>query len=62
MSIPEPISKPSDINLPGFLDDEAEELVRTLDKDPVDKTGKAVFETPFTDLLIHAEAMLPHGE
>ena len=62
MSVPEPVSKSSGVELPEFLDDETAELVHTLDEDPVYKTGKAVFETPFTNLLIHAEFMLPHGE
>ena len=44
------------------MDNEAEELVHTLDEDSVDETGKSVFETPFTDLLIHAEVILPHWE
>ena len=61
MSVPEPVCKPSDLNLPGFLDDEASQLVHAIYEDPVDKTGKAVFETPFTDLFIHTEVMLPHG-
>ena len=32
------------------------------DEDPVDATGQAVFEQPFTDLLLHAEVLLPQGE
>ena len=62
MYVPETVSKTSDINLPDFLDDQVAELVHTLDKDPVDKIRKSVFETPFTDLLIHAEVMIPHGK
>ena len=29
-------------------------------EDPVDSTGKAVYNKPFTDNLIHAEIFLPH--
>ena len=62
MSVPEPVGKPSYIYLSDFLYDEAAELVHTIYEDHVDNTGKAVFETPFINLLIHAEVMLPHGE
>ena len=62
MSVPEPVSKTPDIDLPDFLGDEVAELVHTLDEYPVDETRKAVFETPFTDLPIHSKVMLPHGE
>ena len=30
--------------------------------DPVDASGKAVYDKPFTDYLIHAEVLLPQGE
>lgn len=30
--------------------------------DPVDATGKAVYEQPFTDMLLNAEVLLPQGE
>ena len=62
MSVPEPVGKPSDLDFPDYLDHEAAELVHTLDEDNVDDTGKYVFETRFTHLLVHAEVMPPHGE
>ena len=62
MYVPDPICKTSDLNRPDFLDDEAAEPVHTIDEDPVDETGKYIFETNFSDLLIHAEVMLPHVE
>ena len=62
MSVPEPVGKPSYIYLSDFLYDEAAELVHTIYEDHVDNTGKAVFETPFINLLVHSEVMLPHGE
>ena len=62
MSVTDPVCKIYYLNLPELLDYEAAELVHTLDEDPVDETGKSVFETPFTDLLIHAKVMFPHGE
>ena len=31
-------------------------------EDPVDASGRAVYEKPFTDYLIHAEVLLPQGE
>ena len=55
VSIPELLGNPSGLNLPGFLDDESAELSHNLDEEPVDGTGKAIFKTPFTDLLIHAD-------
>ncbi|MCP4459790.1 MAG: hypothetical protein GY816_17465, partial [Cytophagales bacterium] len=33
-----------------------------LDEDPIDEEGKAIFEKPITDQLIHAEVRLPQGE
>ena len=32
------------------------------DEDPVDATGKAIYEQPFTDLLLNAQVILPQGE
>ena len=43
-------------------DDVAEPPPLVPDEDPVDATGQAVYEQPFTDLLLHAEVMLPQGE
>ena len=61
MSIQEHFCKLSYIELHNFFDDE-KKLVNTLDEDNVDETGKCVFQTPFTYLLIHSEVMLPREE
>ena len=61
VSVPDPVSKPSDIELPDLLNGEAAELIHTLDEYSVDETGK-VFLINFTYLLIHADVMFPHGE
>ena len=37
-------------------------LYRYFDEDPVDETEPTFFGTPFTDLLIHFEVMLPREE
>ena len=42
--------------------DEDEEPPFIPDDDPVDATGKAVYEQPFTDMLLNAEVLLPQGE
>ena len=42
--------------------DEDEEAPIIPDDDPVDATGKAVYEQPFTDMLLNAEVLLPQGE
>ena len=61
MSLPKPddteLLPPSD-----FTIDEEDEPPLIPDEDPVDATGKAVYEQPFTDMLIHAEVLLPQGE
>ena len=44
------------------MDDKAAEIIHILDEDTVDETGKGVFETPFTELIIHANVVLPRGE
>ena len=65
MSIPvsDPKPKPEDWSLDDFIEaDEGDIPVRQLPDDPVDASGKAVFEQPFYDAIIHAEVMLPQGE
>ena len=65
MSIPvcDPKSKPEDWSLDDYIEaDEGDIPVRSLPDDPVDASGKAVFEQPFYDAIIHAEVMLPQGE
>ena len=44
------------------LDQQDEDLVEIPDDDPVDATGKAIYEKPFTYMLIHAKALLSQGE
>jgi hypothetical protein len=56
-------SKPSDWSLDDFIDNDGEEVPkRSLPNDPVDASGKAVFEQPFYDAMINAEVLLPQGE
>lgn len=57
---PQPL--PSESELKDFLVDDDEETPEILPEDPVDATGRAVNEKPFTDVLIHAEVLLPQGE
>ena len=44
------------------LMDEDDESVIIPEEDPVDHTGKTVYEQPFTDMLISAEVLLPHQD
>jgi len=56
---------PDDTDLSDFITDEDgehDEPIVIPEEDPVDATGKAIFEKPFTDMLIHAEVLLPQGE
>ena len=41
---------------------EYEETRDIPEENPVDATGKAVLEKTLTDMLIHAQALLPRGE
>jgi len=52
---------PDDDDSDELLDEEGEPIIIP-EEDPIDATGKAVFEKPFTDMLIHAEVLLPQGE
>ena len=61
MSLPEHPAIPDDDDSDELLDEEGEPIIIP-EEDPVDATGKAVFEKPFTDMLIHAEVLLPQGE
>ena len=57
------LSKPE--NSPDLADyqyDEGEEPPIIPDEDPVDADGKAVFDQPYSDLLLNAEVLLPQGE
>ena len=65
MSIPAHVDKPKpqDWSLDDFIDmNEDEEPIRLLPDDPVDASGKAIYEQPFYDAIIHAEVLLPQGE
>ena len=44
-----------------YEDDDLNLRSITRDDDPVDGDGRAVFERYFTDALINAEVILPHG-
>ena len=39
--------------------DENDEPILIPEEDPVDNMGKAVYQQPFTDMLISAEELLP---
>ena len=43
-------------------EDDDDEPLEPLEEDPVDPDGTATFEQPITDVLIHAEVILPQGE
>ena len=64
MSLPKPTVKPEDSHLSDFYSsgDVDEDTTDIPEDDPVDATGQAVFENPFSDLLIHAKVLLPQGE
>ena len=42
--------------------DEDEEPPVIPEDDPVDATGKAVYDQPFSDMLLNVEVLLPQGE
>ena len=44
------------------LYDEDEDPIEIPDDDPVDSTGKAIYEKPFTAMLIHAKVIIPQGD
>ena len=58
-----PDVSPDDLDLTDLISENDEEAPIALpEEDPVDATGQAVLDKPFTDLLIHAEVLLPQGE
>ena len=57
----EKIPDPDSMSL-SYLDDEDEDPVNIPDDDPVGATGKAIYEKPFTNMLIHSEVLLPQGD
>ena len=58
-----PFQKPKDIDTFGDLfDDPDVEEDKPLPEDPVDADGRAMFESPVTDLLLNAEVLLPQGD
>ena len=61
--VPEVKPKPEDWSLDDFIGENEEETpARSLPDDPVDASGKAIFEQPFYDAMINAEVLLPQGE
>ena len=46
----------------SYIDDEDEDPVKIPYDDPVDATGKAIYDKPFTNMLIHAKVLLPQGD
>ena len=61
MSLLEKIPDPDSMSL-SDLDDEDKDPVEIPDDDPVDATGKAIYEKLFTDMMIHAKVLLPQRE
>ena len=61
MSIPEKIPDPDSMSL-SDIDDEDEHPVDIPDDNTLDTNGKAIYENPFTDMLIHAKVLLLQGE
>jgi len=62
MSLLDKPDVPDDSEMSDYMTDEDgehDEVIMIPEEDPVDATGKAVFEKPFTDMLIHAEVLLP---
>ena len=51
-----------DIEESDFIEPDDEVPPEIPDDDPVDSTGKAVYEQPVTDLLLNAKVFLPQGE
>ena len=64
LTIIEVDDEPIDLDEKDFIvDDDDEAAFRNIpEEDPVDFTGRPVLENPFTDILIHAEVLLPQGE
>ena len=58
MSLPEKIPDPDSMSL-SDINDKDEDPVEIPDDDPVDATGNAICEKPFTDMLIHSDLLLP---
>ena len=61
MSLP-PSTEPSLLPIDDFTMDDDEEPIIIPEEDPIDSTGRAIYEQPFTDALLHAEVLLPQGE
>jgi hypothetical protein len=58
-----PAVQPDDLDLADLMGESDEDAQADLpEEDPVDNSGRAVLDKPFTDLLIHAEVLLPQGE
>ena len=57
----EKIPDPDSMSL-SYLDDEDEDPVNMPDDNPLDANGKAIYENPFTDILIHSKFLLPQGD
>ena len=63
MTVPPETPIPADLELNDIKgEDDEEEPLHLMDEDPLDSNGRALYEKPLNDLLIHAEVLLPHGE
>ena len=62
ISMPPDTPEPSDNDVFDLVADDDEELAIVSDDDPIDNDGVAVNDKPLSDVLIHAEVLLPHGE
>ena len=63
-SISLPVASPIPVELSeeDLLQEPDEVTIEVPLEDPVDSAGRAVYDKPFTDYLIHAEVLLPQGE
>ena len=61
MSVP-PSKTRIDIKLEDLTDNDDIDPLITEDGDPVDKDGKAIFDSPMYDMLINTKVALPNGD
>jgi hypothetical protein len=62
VSLPAVPEKTLDLDIVDLIDDTVDDPLLLLEEDPIDSDGTSVYEKPITDLLIHAEVLLPQGD
>ena len=60
MSLPKKTPDPDSMSF-SEIDDEDKDPVEIQNDNPVDATSQAIFENPFTEMMIHVEVLLNHG-